>query len=201
MKTIRYTKMEKKAIVDILLAGGIVAFPTDTVFGLACMMDKKAMDKVYGAKGRSFDKPLPMMCNSLDMIKEVALVSEQAEKIIQTFTPGPLTLIFNKRENIDDYVTMGKKTIGIRVPDDDYILDLISLIGKPIMVTSANVSGAGSLLKWEDVASCMEGKIDAIVCEDARGVEASTIIDVSKDPLTLLRQVPITLQEIEEIIK
>ena len=71
--------MEKKAIVDILLAGGIVAFPTDTVFGLACMMDKKAMDKVYGAKGRSFDKPLPMMCNSLDMIKEVALVSEQAE--------------------------------------------------------------------------------------------------------------------------
>ena len=193
--------MEKKAIVDILLAGGIVAFPTDTVFGLACMMDKKAMDKVYGAKGRSFDKPLPMMCNSLDMIKEVDLVSEQAEKIIQTFTPGPLTLIFNKRENIDDYVTMGKKTIGIRVPDDDYILDLISLIGKPIMVTSANVSGAGSLLKWEDVASCMEGKIDAIVCEDARGVEASTIIDVSKDPLTLLRQGPITLQEIEEIIK
>ena len=201
MKTILFSKMDKKKIIKSLIHGGILAFPTDTVFGLACTVNEKAIDKVYEAKGRSFEKALPMMCDSLDMIKEYAYVSEKAEKIVEKFAPGALTLIFRKKENVEDYVTKGKETIGIRIPDDEFILDLIADLKRPLMVTSANISGDGSLLKWEDVYASMKNKINGIVCEDARGECASTIIDVTGDEIKLLREGPISLKEIEEALQ
>ena len=200
MRTIRCKKNDTERVIAVLKAGGLVAFPTDTVFGLACIMDKKAMDKVYEVKGRSFDKPLPVMCDSLKMIKKVAVVSEDAEKIYEKFMPGALTLIFEKKSNVADWVTMGKDSIGIRVPDDEFILNIIKELKKPLMVTSANLSNEGSLLKWEDVYECLKGKIDAIVCEDARGEKASTIIDV-RGEIKVLREGPISLKGIREAIK
>ena len=200
METIKYKKMDKNKIINSLISGGILAFPTDTVFGLGCIMDRKAIEKIYVVKGRSFDKPLPMMCSNLKMIEEVAYVSEKAKKIIDAFVPGPLTLIFKKKENVKDYITQGKKTIGIRVPDDAFILDMIDSLGMPIMVTSANNSGEPSLAKWKDVYGIMKGKIDGIVCEDARGEVSSTIIDVSDD-IKILREGPISLAQIMEVIK
>ena len=182
------------------MTGGILAFPTDTVFGLGCTINEDAIKKIYEAKGRSFDKPLPMMCNGLDMIKSVAYVSSDAEKIINKFVPGALTLIFNKKEHIDDYVTNGKNTIGIRVPDDEWILDIITKLNQPILVTSANLSDTGSLTKWEDVYKQLNGRINGIVCEDAKGDLSSTIIDVT-DGVKLLRQGPISLEQIKEIIE
>ena len=192
--------MDKNKIINSLISGGILAFPTDTVFGLGCIMDRKAIEKIYEVKGRSFDKPLPMMCSNLKMIEEVAYVSEKAKKIIDAFVPGPLTLIFKKKENVEDYITQGKKTIGIRVPDDAFILDMIDSLGMPLMVTSANNSGEPSLAKWKDVYGIMKGKIDGIVCEDARGEVSSTIIDVSDD-IKILREGPISLAQIMEVIK
>ena len=200
METIKYKKMDKNKIINSLISGGILAFPTDTVFGLGCIMDRKAIEKIYEVKGRSFDKPLPMMCSNLKMIEEVAYVSEKAKKIIDAFVPGPLTLIFKKKENVKDYITQGKKTIGIRVPDDEFILDMIDSLGMPLMVTSANNSGEPSLAKWKDVYGIMKGKIDGIVCEDARGEVSSTIIDVSDD-IKILREGPISLAQIMEVIK
>lgn len=199
METIKYTKQDLSKIKEILLNGGIVAFPTDTVFGLGCVINKQAIDKIYSAKGRSFDKPLPMMCNGLEMIESVAKVSEDASKIINKFVPGALTLIFNKKDNVEDFVTNGKPTIGIRVPDDKWILDLISELNQPILVTSANISDTGSLTKWEDVYSQLNEKIDAIVTEDASGETSSTIIDVT-DGVKLLRQGPISLDDIMEVL-
>lgn len=200
MDTIKLTKEDRNKVIEILNNGGIVAFPTDTVFGLGCIINKEAIAKIYEAKGRSFDKPLPMMCNSLSMIESVAQVSDNAKKIINRFVPGALTLIFNKKSNIEDYVTNGKPTIGIRVPNDKWILDLISELNQPILVTSANLSDTGSLLKWEDVYSQLNGKIEAIVCADATGETSSTIIDVTQG-VKLLRQGPITIEQIEEVIK
>ena len=125
--------MDKDKIINRLLQGEILAFPTDTVFGLGCIIDRKAINKIYEAKGRSFDKPLPMMCNSLQMIETVAKVSEDAKKIINKFMPGALTLIFEKKEEIEDYVTNGKDTIAIRMPDDPWILDIIESLKQPIL--------------------------------------------------------------------
>lgn len=200
METIKYAKMDKKQIINTLMKGGLLAFPTDTVFGLACMMDEKAIRKVYEVKGRSFDKPLPMMCCDLKMIESVAIVDEKTKKLIKNFMPGPITIIFKKKDCVKDYVTQGKDTIGIRVPDDEFILELIKDLKKPLMVTSANISGAGSLLKWEDVYKDLSGKIEAIVCEDASGDSASTIVDVS-DGLKILREGPISIEEIKEVIE
>ena len=199
MGTIKYTKQDLEIIASKLLEKKIIAFPTDTVFGLACIMDKEAIKKVYIAKGRDFNKPLPMMCTGYQMIKDVAIVTDEAKKIIDNFMPGAITIIFNKKDEIDDYITQGLNTIGIRVPDDEWILNLINKIGKPIMVTSANISNEGSLLKWEDVYDSMNGKIDGIVCEDARGDKSSTIVSVI-DELKLLRQGPISFDDIKKAL-
>ena len=188
--------MDKKRIITQMMQGGIIAFPTDTVFGLGCIMDEEAMKKIYVAKGRDFNKPLPMMCDSLAMIRKVALLTSNAEKIIERFTPGALTVVLNRKEEIPAYVSQGNKTIAIRVPDDNWILDLIKQIGRPIMVTSANISNAGSLLKWEDVYASMKEKIDGIVCEDARGDKASTIVDLTEN-IKILREGPISLDELK----
>ncbi|MBQ6559243.1 MAG: threonylcarbamoyl-AMP synthase [Erysipelotrichaceae bacterium] len=201
MKTIRLSKMDKDKIIKILIAGGVLAFPTDTVFGLGCMMDEKAMAKIYEAKGRSFNKPLPMMCNGLSMIEEYAEVNEDARKIIERFTPGALTIVFRKKEGLPDFVTNGFPTIGIRVPDDPFILGMIDAIGKPLMVTSANISGEASLRRWKDVYACLKGSIDGIVCEDALADTASTIIDVSKENIEILREGQIGIDEIKEVLQ
>lgn len=200
MDTILYTKKDSDKIITLLKDGGLLAMPTDTVFGLASMMDEKAIKRVYEVKGRSFDKPLPMMCCSKVMIDSVAYINKDADKIIDRFMPGALTIVFKKKEEVPAYVTMGRDTIGIRMPDDEFILDLIEKLGKPLMVTSANISGNGSLISWKDVCSCMKGKIEGIICEDARGDIASTIIDVSED-LKLLREGPLSIEEIKESLK
>ena len=199
MEAINYTKNDLDTIASKLLNKELIAFPTDTVFGLACVMDEQAIKKVYEAKGRDFNKPLPVMCSNIEMIEEIAYVDEKTKKIINKFMPGALTIVFKKKENVAEYVTQGKQTIGIRVPDDEWIIKLIKKIGKPIMVTSANISNSGSLLKWEVVYEQMKNQIDGIVCEDARGDKSSTIIDVS-DGLKLLREGPISFKDIESII-
>ena len=201
MKTIRYTKMDKQEIINILMTGGILAFPTDTVFGLACAMDKDAIKKVYKVKGRDFKKPLPVMCSGPEMISRIAVVNEKAERIMERFMPGALTMVFQKKDDLDECFTQGMNTVGIRVPDDEWILDLIRQLDRPIMVTSANISGNGSLLKWEDVYASMHGKINGIVTEDARGDQASTIIDVTSDEVKVLREGPISIKEIKEAIE
>ena len=199
MKTVKYKEDEVDLIIKALLDDKIIAFPTDTVFGLACIMHKEAIKKVYEAKGRSFDKPLPMMCNGKDMISKVAYINDEAEKLIDKFMPGAITIIFNKKQEVKDYVTNGMDTIGIRVPDDEWILNLITKLNTPILVTSANISGKGSLLKWEDVYACMNNTIDGIVTLDARGESASTIVDCSKE-VKILRQGPISESEIRGAI-
>lgn len=199
MKTTKCLKEDTKQIIDILKNNGLVAFPTDTVFGLACLCNKEAIKKVYEVKGRDFNKPLPMMCNGKEMINSVAYINDESNILIDKFMPGAITIIFNKKESVSDYITNGKNTIGIRVPDDEWILELISELNEPILVTSANISGSGSLLKWSDVYDCMKDKIEAIVCLDARGDASSTIVDCTNG-VSILRQGPISTDEIMEAI-
>lgn len=186
---------------DDLLNGKIIAFGTDTVFGLACVYDNlDAIRKVYEAKNREAKKALPMMCHK-EMIKDVAYVSDKANKIMDKYMPGAITIVYKKKDCISDEVTQGKDTIAIRVPDDKYILDLIDLVGKPLLVTSANISGEPSLSKWEDVYKVLEGRIDAIVCKDALGNKASTIVDCSSENISILREGVIPSYDIMKLVK
>ncbi len=198
MRTVRYKKEDLKIIADRLLKGDIIAFPTDTVFGLACVYDsEKAKNKIFKAKGRDEKKALPMMCVP-EHIEDVAYINETEKRIIDKFMPGAITVIFKKRD-LPDYVTNGLDTVGIRVPDDRWILELIREVGKPLLVTSANRSDEGSLIKYEDVLSQMDGRINGIVTEDARGEAASTIV-TAYDELKVLREGPISYAEIKEAV-
>lgn len=190
-----------KTVTDYLKNGRIVAFPTDTVFGLGCIYDdEEAIRRVKEAKGRDEKKPLPMMCSSLEMIEKVAYVSDDVRRIIERFTPGALTIIFKKRECISDYVTNGLDTIGIRVPDDETILKMINMLGKPMLVTSANISGTPSLKRYEDVIRELDGRVDAIVRKDAMSDTASTIIDATGDDFKVLREGKISIEDIKEYL-
>lgn len=201
MKTIKYNRMDVDKIINGLLKGQIIAFPTDTVFGLACIINKEAINRIYQVKGRDFNKPLPMMCSSLDMISKVAYIDNKSQKLINKFMPGAITIIFKKKDVLKDYVTMGKDTIAIRIPDDKWIVDLIDKLNEPLMVTSANISNMGSLCKWEEVYESLKDKIDGIVCEDCKEVSiASTIVDVSAE-IKILRSGPISQEDIMEAIK
>ncbi len=198
MKTVRYTKEDLKKVAEELRNGKIIAFPTDTVFGLGCIYDNEdAKNAIMAAKGRDEKKALPMMCTK-ELIETVATVNDKEKKAIETFMPGAITIIF-KKKNLPDFVTCGMDTVAIRVPDDEWIIELIKTVGKPLLVTSANLSDKGSLLKYEDVIADMDERIDGIVKEDARGEKASTIVALY-DKTSVLREGPISKERIFEVL-
>lgn len=199
METIRYSKDDIKEIANKLKEGCIIAFPTDTVFGLGCIYDNlEAKNKIMIAKGRDEKKALPMMCTP-ELIKDVAYINNKEEKLIDKFMPGAITIIFKKKD-LPDFVTNGMDTVAIRVPDDEWIIQLIKEVGKPLLVTSANLSDHGSLIKYEDVLKDMDGRIDGVVLEDASGLSASTIVLANEEGVKVLRQGPISQEEIEEAV-
>ena len=144
-----HTKLLKKEqideVVSLLNEGEVVAFPTDTVFGVAVSYDNyDAINKMKIAKGRDEGKPFPMMVSSLSDIYTVANVDNKYEKMMKTLMPGALTIVVNKKDTVADFVTNGKETIAIRMPDDVFVLSLIQKVGKPLLVTSANLSGGAN---------------------------------------------------------
>ncbi len=200
MDTICLNSFDISKMVEVLMSGGVIAFPTDTVFGLACLFDdKEAIERVKKIKGRDEKKPLPMMCDGLSMIKKVAYTDERSERLVDKFCPGALTIIFKKRSLIADYVTNGFKTIGIRVPKNDDILKLIETLKKPILVTSCNLSGEPSIKEYQKIIAEFFGKVDLIVCKDAESSLASTIVDVSGEELLILREGIISKEELKEV--
>lgn len=202
MITREYNLKDIEEIALVIRKGGLVAFPTDTVFGLAVdSLNRQAVDKLKIAKGRPEDKPFPMMVNSLKQIERVAQVNERERKIIKAFMPGALTIIFNKQEAVPDYVTNGFSTIGIRMPNDEWILELISLLDSPLLVPSANISGEPSCFNHEDVLKQLKGRIDGIVKGVSGSQLSSTIVDMSKDEIEILREGEISYKEIMEVLR
>ena len=201
METKRKTKEEMDEVIECLQAGGVAAFPTDTVYGLGVIYDdEKALERLKEAKGRPENKPIPLMISNLKQIESVAVVTEKAKKLIQKFMPGAFTIILKKRENVPAYVTNGFDTIGIRMPDDDFILELMNRIGKPMLVTSANMSGMPTGTTFMEVIEQLEGRIDMVVKGMCGCKESSTIVDASTDAVKLIRKGPISEDEIMKIV-
>lgn len=202
METIRFEKEDVDVVAELLMEGSVVAFPTDTVYGLGVIYDDEdALKQLKEAKGRPENKPIPTMVASLEQMMQVAEVNDMAKKLADAFMPGALTLIMKKKQETPAYVTNGMDTIGVRMPDDEFILELIGKCGKPLLVTSANKSGEASGISDEQVLSQLDGDIDAIVLGEASGKLASTIVDVTGDTFKILRDGPIREAEIAEVLK
>ena len=180
-------------IVDLFKEGKIIAFPTDTVFGLGCLYtNKEAEKRIYAAKNRPLNKKLPIMVSDKSMLNEYFEINSIEQKIIDKLMPGALTIIL-KIKNSED-------TIAIRIPDDDFIIEVISKVGSPLYVTSANLSGEESLFKFEDVYNQLDNRIDAIVRGNAHNGISSTIVMVKDNKPLIIRQGPIAMKTIERVI-
>ncbi len=172
------SKSAIKEIAESLKQGKIIAFPTDTVFGIACIYnDFKAIKRIKEIKKRSLNKSLPMMCSSIEMLLQFADVSKDNLKIIKTYPKGAITYILKLKEGIDKRICDNKDTIAIRIPDDDFIIKLIDYLQVPLLVTSANRSNAENLCRYDEVAKVFKDEIDLIVEGDAKAYLASTIYD------------------------
>ncbi len=188
---------------QIIASGGLVAFPTETVYGLganAFMPD--AIGKIYSAKGRPSDNPLILHVGDVSDIGPLAEeISPEAKTLIDAFMPGPFTVIVKKSSKVPYEVTAGMDTVAIRCPENDTARRLIVSAGVPVAAPSANISGKPSPTKASHVIEDMMGRIDAIIDgENCRvGVE-STIVDASGDIPVLLRPGGITYNMLCEII-
>lgn len=193
------TKENMSLAGKIIREGGIVAFPTETVYGLgASAYDENAVKKIYSAKGRPSDNPLIVHISDVSEVKKVAReIPENAKKLLSRFAPGPFTLILKKQPNIPDTVTAGLDTVGVRIPSNPIAREFIKMAGVPVAAPSANLSGKPSPTKAEHVIVDMLGRVDAIICgeESDVGVE-STIIDVTGDVPIILRPGGITLEDV-----
>ena len=188
-------------IVSYIQAGKVVAFPTETVYGLGVQfLNEEALEKLMEAKNRDYSKAITLMVADKKEIDDYAYVNDDARKIIDAFMPGMLTLVFQKRESVDDVMTNGKKTIGIRIPDHSLVLQLLQQAG-PMLVTSANLSNHPNTTTTKEVLEQSDGRIDLVVDGKTTDAVASTVIDVSGKEIKILREGKITKDQIEEVIK
>lgn len=204
--TEQLTEEDKKKIEaagDILKQGGLVAFPTETVYGLgADALNPEASKKIYAAKGRPSDNPLIVHISNMKALEKITSeIPEKAKKMAEEFWPGPLTMIFPKSEQVPLETTGGLETVAVRMPNHPIALALIDAGGGYIAAPSANTSGKPSPTKAEHVALDMDGKIPMILDGGAVGIGIeSTIVDFSTEIPMILRPGYITPEMIQKVI-
>lgn len=207
---------------EIIRAGGLVSFPTETVYGLgADALNEEAVASIYEAKGRPSDNPLIVHISSIESVEEIAYLDDinDTDKIakrdknnkpsisrdtklelMKKFWPGPITFILKKKDIVPDITSGGLSTVGVRLPSSKVARDFITAAKRPIAAPSANISGKPSPTRWQDVIEDMDGRIDAILkgndCEV--GIE-STVLDLTGEIATIVRPGYITPKMIEEV--
>ena len=200
METVLVEKENINEVIDLLNHDEVVAFPTETVFGLGVKFSHlEALEKIYEIKHRSHSKAISLMIYDPKDIEKYAYVNKNAQKLIDHFMPGMITLVLKKKSILSDDFTAGYDTIGIRIPDDPFVLKLLKEVG-PMLVTSANISGQETLLNDQEVYKQFKGKIKMIVKGKCKNTRASTVIKVDED-VTILRQGCIQEEEIREVLK
>lgn len=188
---------------DILRSGGLVVFPTETVYGLgANAMDGDAVSRIFAAKGRPADNPLILHVSRLEQLAEVTtVVPDAAMMLIHRFWPGPLTIILPKTDSVPGEVTAGLDTVAIRMPDNDIALAFLEECAVPVAAPSANLSGRPSPTSLKDVIEDLDGRVDCIIdggnC--TIGIE-STVVDLSRSTPVLLRPGAVTIEDLESIL-
>jgi L-threonylcarbamoyladenylate synthase len=205
MKTEIISSKDSKAVkhaVDVFECGGLVAFPTDTVYGLAApVFNVDSIERLYIVKGRNHSKAIALLIGNIDQLKSIAdMITRIAWNLASAFWPGPLTLVLKRHRNIPEILSP-QKTIGVRIPDHPDALSLINQTG-PLAVTSANLSGRQSPITAEEVKSQLNQKIHLIIDGGITpGGIPSTVIDCTTEDVVLLREGPISFEVIKSTIK
>ncbi len=193
-----------KRIVKVIDNGGVISFPTETVYALAAdASNHDAVDKIYKLKNRFSDKPLPVLVGDIYQANRVVEFNQRAQKLALCFFPGPLTLVLKAKlhGNLASNVNQNIATVGIRMPNNLTALKILKAVGRPLVGTSANISNQKSAISGEEVLQAFGDLIDILV--DSGGANTgipSTILDLTGEQVKILREGSITKEKIEAII-
>jgi L-threonylcarbamoyladenylate synthase len=187
--------------VDVLQLGGLVAFPTDTVYGLAALPFKaKFIERLYIVKGRNSSKAISILLGNINHLNQVAAqMNSLASRLAERFWPGPLTLVVPRKTNLPDILSPDS-TIGVRMPDHPVALTLLRQVG-PLAVTSANLSGRGNATTAQEVVSQLGGRIHLVLDGgETPGGVPSTVVNCTGSELIVLRSGPISLEMLQSAL-
>lgn len=195
---------EIKKAAQTLKEGGIVVFPTETVYGIgADILNEDAIRKLYQAKRRPLTQKISILVGSLEMLKEVTQkVTDVEKKLIHHFFPGPLTLILHKKEIIPNLLTNNEEIVGFRMPENEIALKLINQVGNPIATSSANRAGEPSGINLESIKDVFQEDVDFYIDGGNSKIGVgSTIVQVIDGIPCIIREGTITEEDIEKVLK
>jgi L-threonylcarbamoyladenylate synthase len=197
MKFLEATDAAIKAAGYLLREGGVVVYPTETVYGIGCIpSDPDAAQRICELKGRA-DKPLPLICADIKAARKVVEMTPEAEKLATKFWPGPLTMVLPAKVKYSMWVQRGAKTLGVRVSPYPMAQKLAKEAGGVIVSTSANISGDEPAKSADEAKKIFGNKVDIILDGGpSPGVESSTVVDLSGEEVWLLRKGPVSGDEI-----
>ncbi len=186
-----------KAAAYLLTQGGVVVYPTETVYGIGCIpSDPDAAQRICEIKGRA-DKPLPLICADIESARRVVEMSPEAEKLAAKFWPGPLTMVLPAKVKYSMWVQHGATTLGVRVSPYPVAQRLAKAAGGVLVSTSANISGDEPARTAQEAKAIFDGKVDIILDGGpSPGGESSTVVDLSGEEIWLLRKGPVSGEEI-----
>jgi L-threonylcarbamoyladenylate synthase len=197
MTVMKATKNNIMASAQIVKQGGLVVYPTETVYGLGCdPLNLQAVKRILEVKGDR-NKPLPVLAASTVDAEKVAFFSPNGKKLAAKFWPGPLTMVFPKKPALQDVVTFGLDSVGVRIPDNDVALQLLSLCGGLLVGSSANRTGEEPPRSVQEMSDELKGMVD-VVLDGGPTVQGmpSTVVDLSLEKPRILREGPISLEAI-----
>ena len=191
-----------KQILTFLRAGGVVGIPTDTAYGLAAdPFNETAVRKIFEIKGRPESRPILVLVDSMEMLRQTAVDSETAQMLARKFWPGPLTMILPALGTVPRLVTAGTGTIGVRWPRAEFPIKLIRAFGGPITATSANKSGLPSAAKASEVREQLGMDLEMLIDGGTLlSPEGSTVLDLTQDPPRILRDGPVSRAALTEAL-
>lgn len=201
-KNVDFEKLKEPA--KIIKNGGIVIFPTETVYGIGTNgFNEDGIRRIYELKKRDFSKPISLLVSNMEMVKMVAKdISDLEYALMKRFFPGPFTIILKKKKDVPDILTANGDTVGVRMPSGEIAKKLIEYAGVPIATPSANISGRPSGTNIDDIIKDFDGKVDCVIDsgESKLGI-ASTIVKVVNGVPYILREGTITREKVEEVKK
>ena len=193
---------ELKIVTQALNEGKLIVFPTETVYGIAGNgLTLSVVNNLYQAKKRDYSKPFTLMVNDITKIKDIAYVSENEEKVIKKFMPGPITLILKKRDCISNLATASRDTVGVRIPDHAIALSILKSIDYPLATSSANISGRANNSDIEDIINDLANYVDVFIKGNiSNNLLASTVVEIKNNEINILREGIISEQDIKKIL-
>lgn len=194
---------ELKIVTQALNEGKLIVFPTETVYGIAGNgLTLSVVNNLYQAKKRDYSKPFTLMVNDITKIKNIAYVSENEEKVIKKFMPGPITLILKKKDCISNLVTANSDTVGVRIPNHKIALSILKSVDYPLATSSANISGSVNNSNIEDIINDLENYVDIFIKGNiSSNLLASTVVEIKNNEVNILRNGIISKENIEEVIR